>query len=118
MLGELCGVLRVNIGAACLHHREQHDCPEDPWQLDDLAKLKLLVLLAECFACRRIWRWAEALVGDFCEDVEDEGAEICEEGKAGSDPEDPGEVPCVLQGGDALVVRLCTQRWKKVSPLR
>lgn len=47
-------------------------------------------------------------MGDFRKDIEDQGAEICKEGKAGSDPENPSEVSSVLKGY-ALVIQFCTQ---------
>lgn len=99
MLSKLGRVLRVDIGAACLHHREKHDSPKHPRQFEDFTELELAVVLDKKLARGRI-RWCpKALVGQLGKEEEDKRAHICEDGDACSDPKDPGKVPEVLKRG-------------------
>lgn len=74
MLSEFSSILRIDIGATGLNHREKHDGPEDPRQLDDLVKVKRLVLLDQRLTSCGIRRGAKALMCYLSEDEEDEGA--------------------------------------------
>lgn len=70
MLSEFSGVLGIDVRTTCLHHREKHDRPEDPRQLDDLVYLKILILLDQCLTRRWIRRGTKALMCDLRKDKE------------------------------------------------
>lgn len=97
MLSKLSGILRIDVGTASLHHREEHNRPEDPRQLDNFVYIELLILLHQRFAGRWIRRRAKALVCNLCKEKEEECAQVCEECNACADPKDPGKVSGVLR---------------------
>lgn len=111
MLSKLSGILRIDVGTACLHHREKHNRPEDPRQLNDFVDIERLILLHQRFAGSWIRRRAKALVCNLCKEKEEKCAQVCEERNACSDPEDPSEVSGILIHSQRPSLLLVTQRF-------